>query len=347
MQRWRRQPRGVATQTGVEAGARPRQLPPDLRHNMDALRWAVLHAATSYGLSATVGTVDPDTVDAWRAWLSWYGTLVAVLEQELDDPTVSRHLMPSAELLQAVAHFGSDDSGATFDSFANPEFLWVFLLETLEAFARRVQRYGVAPLAEGRSVERVGTDLLGTLEDSLILLSFGNDEDRYSCAGSAEVYELLRAGRDDKAFANVDVVPGLVLPVLSVPIRVGPSTDDDWSAIVEFLKQAAETVELYTRLEPHGQELDDQHRVEVENRIRAGVISMRSLAWFKPDTEVPTDNGLPSPTLRSMLWRMRSMHRSFVLALSDDPDHRSLAMSLEELRDPTTAGNRYLHANVE
>jgi hypothetical protein len=42
-----------------------------------------------------------------------------------------------------------------------------------------------------------------------------------------------------------------------------------------------------------------------------------------------------------MLWRLRSIHRSLVLTLSDQPDRRSLVMSVEELRDPSIAGKRY------
>jgi hypothetical protein len=315
------------------------ELPEPLLSAGNALRLQVLRAATIYGLTMVVGTDDVEQVDAWKSWLRWLRS-VSPDASDRQALGLSSDLLPSAVLVDAVMaspkRQAPTETEPLSDAFrAN----WLDLLERLEEFGRMVQRYGVAPLGEN-TLDRVGVDLLGVLEDALILLTYGDDEDQRSLPSSSEIYELLRTARSDRTFARWDPTPALQLQVLRVAPQIPPQTDDDWLAVLDCLQQASATADLYVRLHVGGGRLEGEQRTEVQNRLRAGALSTYPLMRFRQETEIPTDTGQPL-TIRAMLWRLRSIHRSLVLTLSDQPDRRSLVMSVEELRDPSIAGKRY------
>jgi hypothetical protein len=314
-------------------------LPEPLLRAAGALRLQVLRAATVCGLSALVGTGDAETVNAWTSWLDWLGT-ITIDDPEREELGVASDLLPDADLAAAAVSLRDSEATTATDPFTSFQVDWVDLLETLEKFARMVQRYGFAPLGE-KTLERAGVDLLGVLEDSLILLAYGRAEDRASCASSRDMYELLRRGRADRTFARWDPAPGRVLPVLCLDSRAELQTREEWLVALECVKELNTTLDLYPRLQLDGERLVHEQRAEVRDRVRVGVLSMYPLWRFNQDIELPSDRD-QSMTIRELLWRMRSLHRSLVVALSEKPEHRALAMSVEELRDPNAAGKRYL-----
>jgi hypothetical protein len=279
-------------------------------------------------------------VYAWKSWLSWFGTVAASIGLELEELGLGDHLLPDDDLVDAAMSSSATGATTEADPFANHAVNWLDQLELLAVFARIVQRFGVNPLGED-TLNRVGVDLLGALQDSLILLAYGRAEDRDSCASSREIYELLRRGRADRTFASFDTVPGLVLPEIPVDPSIPPGPADH-AVVLECLKRAHTTIDFYSGLQPEDGPPDGKLRGEAQIRIRADVLSMYPLAHLRQDTELPTPNPQQTLTIRTMLWRMRSVHRSIVVALSDNPDHRALAMSPEEMRDPGTAGQSYI-----
>lgn len=306
-----------------------------LRAALWAQRLMLLRVATWYGLSAAVATEWPQAAEAWGAWIAWLDVIAGRLDEFV---LTSDGVRPGALVLEPDVLTGMLeellDVGEVHAVGGVPQadYDWLELLEGIEEASRGVEHFGLVPMGE-KSIHRRGVDLLGAVEDSLVLLSFGTEEERESCARSDEIYGLLRAARDDRGWSFLDSNPR-ALPHSKCVAPEDLSDRDAGMRLLALAQQVADTIVFYEGIGPDGRELNAEERDAAVGRLVAGVMRMRDLARVAPETKLPTPAGQPSTDLRTIMAIVRRMNRSLVLALSDNPSRRSHAMSVEELHDP-------------
>jgi hypothetical protein len=306
-----------------------------------ALRMALLHESTLFGVRVAIADPWPEALVEWRTWVDWAATVTDRFDEMISQAPPDRGgTPPGRRLIRQLTDLLGELSVASDRDVANAMrgrySDWLELLESLAVVSRWVESFGLIPMDES-TVDGPGVDLLGTVQDSLIVLAYGDDHDAALSAGSIEVHRLLQAARAAGEWEPLD---------RESPARLSTDSDqhtgiadwrEEWREILDFLRCVSAAPALYRRLDPGGRGLTAWERDEVLLSLRTGAVAMRKLACIAPTARLPTAKGYPNIDLRTATAVLRKVQRSLILALSDQEDRRAEAMSAAELLDPECA----------
>jgi hypothetical protein len=296
-----------------------------------AVRIALLHVATLYGLRAAIVDSWPDSCMEWGVLVDWVGEITSRFDgmasaqkQALSKPTPGARLM--RQLTQLLGELETSGELSSTETMRSRHHDWANLLENLAMTSRWVERCGLVPMAEAE-VETQGVDLLGALQDSLVLLSYGDEPEAALCAGPVEIHGLIHAAREAGAWDVFEAQP--VTGRSSGEMAVKPESPDwteEWPEVLDFISSASGAWDIHRRLHLDGRELSSKERAHAISSVREGASAMRKLVQFSLETRLPTSRGAPDTNLRSTMAVVRMLHRSFTLALSGSSDRRALAV---------------------
>jgi hypothetical protein len=202
-------------------------------------------------------------------------------------------------------------------------------------------------------VERTGADVLSdegaqlysALEDSLVLSRSADEERRALPLGAAELLSrMLSAGEgiwgddwddtreqmrtiiDRVAGGPIDLPDGAVHRPSRLGLRLRPRRNQQLAQLLDLAGQTYTAVAVfYKELAPDGRALSDGEQVAARSQIEDAAATDRELDLAR--------GGFPErdwEPIRLMLGELRSLRRSLVLALSQDPERRALAITIPE-----------------
>lgn len=292
---------------------------------ISGLRTELLETATLYGV-LRAGADGSERVSAdWIDWLT-YNTRVDVWLSGAKTKDEMDRRLAEAERHSPQALAELADRAAVED--------WRQRLEGLAESARAVEELGGEPLNEITSVNSPhGVALLGAVEDSLILLVYGDRHRQGTlCATSREIYELLLGARGEHVWQFME--PPLT-PTLDRPVEIGqlgPTLTQ--SELLNLLVRTwIRTLSFYRRLSPEGAELDEEQRADARERLNAGAACLRQLAGNRATFNdlVAAKGSRNGVDLSRIVVVLRIMQRSLVLALSAYPTRRERAIENDQL----------------
>jgi hypothetical protein len=221
---------------------------------------------------------------------------------------------------------------------------WAWVERVAELWRRGAEMSRLEMLGEqflpGEAIE-----LLAALDSSLVMFGLG-DERRHELALDDDELIGRTVGIGAEMWANWDRMMDLFWrDQLRLAGRPDADRPDDWPPVSRPLKRprrsrratlqiaeqlnadAAAAVKLYSELRPDGRRQTGAERQAALERVRAVAAISRAIdrerASFSRDDWEATS---------MLLNDARSVARSLVLATSDDPDRRALAMPLNEVR---------------
>jgi hypothetical protein len=306
-----------------------------------ALRVVLLQESTLLGLRSAAAEPSLEGPGEWQDWVDWAATVTTRFDEMISRPLQSvdgappgrRRIRQLTRLLDELTVRPERGPENTLRSRYSD---WLELLENLAMVSRWVESFGLIPMDES-AVDGPGVDLLGTVQDSLIVLTYGDDDDAELSAGSIEVHRLLQAARAAGGWEPFDRESPARPSTASGQHSGIADWREEWREILDFLRCVSAAPALYRRLDPGGRELTAWERDEILLSLRTGAVAMRKLARIAPTARLPTAKGYPNIDLRTATAVLRKVQRSLILALSDQEDRRAEGMSAAELLDPECA----------
>jgi hypothetical protein len=315
-------------------GGSPGRPANEIQIAVSGLRAELLETATLYGVLCAAEELSgsENRPPAWSQWLDWlrYTRRVDAWLTGGTRRDLARRLIDAGQV-----------SETAFDEFAKRagQEDWRRRLEGLAESSRAVEELGGQPLAEvvGQP-NRYGVQLRGAVQDSLLLIVFGEERDHGLCATAEETLWLLAAAREEGIWRFMEPSGRFAADDAAPEVPRPPATPAaGMTGLIEALDSVwRKTLMGYQKLDPNGEELSEEERGWASDRLIETASCLRRLDR-NPDLAEGFARSEPPETEHIVGFTtmvLRIAQGNLILALSESRELReraSAAASFEKV----------------